>query len=37
LWRLLRNWRYFYLHLVFSSQRWSLSLVARTDSSTASQ
>ncbi len=36
LWRLLRNWRYFYLRMVFSSRRWSLSLVARSDSSTAS-
>ncbi len=37
LWRLLRNWRYFYLHMVLSSQSWSLSLVARSDSSTTSQ
>jgi hypothetical protein len=29
LWRLLRNWRYFYLCMVFSSRRWTLSLVAR--------
>jgi len=37
LWRLLRNWKYFYLRMVFSSPRWSLSLVARSDSSIASQ
>jgi len=37
LWKLLRNWRYFYLRMVFSSRHWSLSLVARSDSSTASQ
>jgi hypothetical protein len=35
--RLLRNWRYFYLRMVFISRRWSLSLVARPDSSTVSQ
>jgi hypothetical protein len=33
--RLLRNQRHFYLRLVFSSWRWTLSLVARSDSSTA--
>jgi hypothetical protein len=36
LWRLLRNRRHFYLHLVFSSWHWTLSLVARSDSSTVS-
>jgi hypothetical protein len=35
--RLLRNWRYFYLRMVFSSRCWSLSLVARPNSSTDSQ
>ncbi len=35
--RLLQNWRYFYLCMVFSSRRWSLSLVARPNPSTASQ
>jgi len=35
--RLLRNWTYFYLHMVFSSRRWSLLLVARPDPSTTSQ
>jgi hypothetical protein len=34
--RLLWNRRHFYLRLVLSSQRWTLSLVARFDSSTAS-
>ncbi len=37
LWRLLRNWRHFYLHLVFNSRCWTLSLVTRSNSSTASQ
>jgi hypothetical protein len=32
--RLLWNRRHFYLRLVFSSRRWTLSLVARFDSST---
>ncbi len=35
--RLLRNRRYFYLRMVFSSRRWSLLLVARPDPSIASQ
>ncbi len=35
--RLLRNRRYFYLCMVFSSRRWSLLLVARPDPLTASQ
>ncbi len=34
--RLLQNRRYFYLRMVFSSWRWTLSLVARFDSPTAS-
>jgi hypothetical protein len=34
--RLVRNWRYFYLCMVFSSWRWTLPLVARSDSSTTS-
>jgi hypothetical protein len=33
---LLRNQRHFYLRMVFSSQRWTLSLVAWSDSSTTS-
>jgi hypothetical protein len=36
LWRLLQNRRHFYLRLVFSSQCWTLLLVARSDSLTAS-
>jgi hypothetical protein len=36
LWRLLWNRRHFYLHMVFSSRRWTLSLVTRLDSSTTS-
>ncbi len=36
LWRLLWNQRHFYLHLVFSSRRWTLSLVAWSDSLTTS-
>jgi hypothetical protein len=36
LWRLLWNRIYFYFRLVFSSRRWTLSLVARSDSSTTS-
>jgi hypothetical protein len=36
MWRLLRNQRHFHLRLVFSSWRWTLSLVARSDSSIAS-
>jgi hypothetical protein len=36
LWRLLRHRRYFYLCMVFSSWRWTLPLVARFDSLTAS-
>ncbi len=35
MWRLLRNKRYFYLRMVFSSQRWTLSLVARSNLSIA--
>jgi hypothetical protein len=34
--RLIWNRRYFYLYMVFSSWRWTLSLVARSDSSTTS-
>ncbi len=34
LWRLLRNWRYFYLRMVFSSQHWTLLLVVRSNLST---
>jgi hypothetical protein len=34
--RLLWNRRHFYLRLVFSSRRWTLSLVARFDSSITS-
>jgi hypothetical protein len=34
--RLLWNRRHFYLRLVFSSRRWTLSLVARSDLSTTS-
>ncbi len=34
--RLLRNQRYFYLHMVFTSWRWTLSLVVRSDSPTPS-
>jgi hypothetical protein len=30
LWKLLWNWRHFYLCLVFSSRRWTLSLVTRS-------
>jgi hypothetical protein len=36
LWRFLQNWRYFYLCMVFSSWRWTLLLVARSDLSTTS-
>jgi hypothetical protein len=36
LWRLLWNRRHFYLHMVFSSRRWTLSLVVRPDSLTTS-
>ncbi len=36
LWRLLWNWRYFYLRMISSSRRWTLSLVAWSDSSTTS-
>ncbi len=36
LWRLLQNWWHFYLCMVFSSRRWTLSLVAQTDSSITS-
>jgi hypothetical protein len=36
LWRLLRHRRYFYLHMVLSSWRWTLTLVALCDSSIAS-
>jgi hypothetical protein len=34
LWRLLWNWRHFCLCMVFNSQRWTLSLVTRSDSPT---
>jgi hypothetical protein len=34
--RFLQNWRHFYLCMVFNSQRWTLSLVARFDLSTTS-
>jgi hypothetical protein len=34
--RLLRNQKYLYLHMVFNSWRWTLSLVAWSDSSTTS-
>jgi hypothetical protein len=37
LWRLLWNWRYFYLRMIFSSWCWSLSLVMRSDLLTTSQ
>jgi hypothetical protein len=33
---LLWNWRYFYLRMISSSRRWTLSLVAWSDSSTTS-
>jgi len=36
LWRLLWKWKYFYFHMVFNSRHWTLSLVARFDSSTTS-
>jgi hypothetical protein len=36
MWRLLWNQIHFYLHMVFSFRRWTLSLVARPDSSTTS-
>ncbi len=36
LWMFLRNWRYFYLRMVFNSWRWTLSLVARSNSLIAS-
>ncbi len=36
LWRLLRNWKYFYFRMVFNSRCWTLSLVAWFDSSTTS-
>ncbi len=35
-WRLLRNWKYFYLRMVFNSRRCTLSSVAQSNSSTAS-
>jgi hypothetical protein len=36
LWRLLWNWKYSYLCMVFSSRHWTLSLVVWFDSSTPS-
>jgi len=36
LWRLLWDWRYLHLRMVFNSYCWTLSLVARSNSPTAS-
>jgi hypothetical protein len=36
LWRLLWNWRHLHFYMVLNSQRWTLSLIARSDSLTTS-
>jgi hypothetical protein len=35
-WRLLRDWRHLHFHMVFNSRSWTLSSVARSDSTMAS-